>query len=67
DRDCSHVRDELSRLLDDRRRALPTLNEAQTEEDFIRPVLRALEWGKPNSRCTSCRQMPKQRVLRVCC
>ncbi|MFP4029263.1 MAG: Eco57I restriction-modification methylase domain-containing protein [Candidatus Brocadiia bacterium] len=44
DRDCSHVRDELSRLLDDRRRALPTLNEAQTEEDFIRPVLRALGW-----------------------
>ena len=44
DGDYTGARNDLRQLLEDHLPALPTLSEAQTEEDFIRPALRALGW-----------------------
>ncbi len=43
DHDAAHR--ELSALLSQRASALPTLNEAQTEQQFIRPALDVLGWS----------------------
>ena len=43
--DYRSLRTRLSALLDEKADALPTLSEAQTEQQFIRPVLDALGWS----------------------
>ena len=43
--DYAPLRSRLSALLDGKADALPTLSEAQTEQQFIRPVLDALGWS----------------------
>jgi len=45
DQDYGTLRAGLSALLKQKANALPTLNEPQTEEQFIRPVLNALGWS----------------------
>ncbi|MCD6416145.1 MAG: N-6 DNA methylase, partial [Planctomycetes bacterium] len=42
--DYGPLRTRLSALLSEKADALPTLNEAQTEQQFIRPVLKELGW-----------------------
>jgi hypothetical protein len=43
--DYGRLRSRLSALLDEKADALPALSEAQTEQQFIRPVLDALGWS----------------------
>jgi hypothetical protein len=45
DADYASLRDRLADLLSDKADALPTLNEPQTEQQFIRPAMDALGWS----------------------
>lgn len=45
DDECAPQRDQLRLLLTHKLPALDTLNEAQTENQFIRPVFNVLNWN----------------------
>lgn len=59
--EADRVRDQLRALIAEKRPGLSSANEAQTEERWIRPVLRALGWGfvvQPRSERLGTTQFP---------